>query len=372
MLPTGPFHVKLAAFMGRSLVTLIGVSKAYGRTMAVNNVSLEVGEGEFVTLLGPSGSGKTTTLMLIAGFEQLTGGEILVRGESVVARPPEKRDIGMVFQSYALFPHMTVFENVAFPLKTRRVGGPEVAKRVEEVLAAVQMSGLGARYPRQLSGGQQQRVALARALVYRPSLLLMDEPLGALDKKLREEMQSEIKTLQRELGITTIYVTHDQQEALALSDRIAIMNGGDVIQVGSPLALYEQPATDFVAGFLGDVNLVEGVVAEAANGIVRIQVVDGPDLLAVGGPAGAPGKRVRLTIRPERLEIESTGRAGPNIWRGRVRDVVFHGELVRYGVEVPSSVVFRVTRPFRGPDTLFAVGQEIWLTSRPADWRLFA
>ncbi len=358
--------------MSRSLVTLAGVSKAYGRTVAVNNVSLEVGEGEFVTLLGPSGSGKTTTLMLIAGFERPTGGEILVRGESVVARPPEKRDIGMVFQSYALFPHMTVFENVAFPLRTRRLAGPEVAKRVDEALAAVRMSGLDARYPRQLSGGQQQRIALARALVYRPSLLLMDEPLGALDKKLREEMQSEIKTLQRELGITTLYVTHDQQEALALSDRIAIMNGGDVIQVGSPLVLYERPATDFVAGFLGDVNLVEGIAAEAARGLLRVQIADGPEVVTHGGPPLAPGKRVRLTIRPERLELGTTEQAGPNAWRGRIREVVFHGELVRYGVEVPSGVVLRVTRPFRGPDTLFARGEEIWLTSRPEDWRIFA
>jgi putative spermidine/putrescine transport system ATP-binding protein len=358
--------------MPRPLVTLVGVSKTYGRTIAVNKVSLEVGEGEFVTLLGPSGSGKTTTLMLIAGFEQPSEGEILVRGESVVTRPPEKRDIGMVFQSYALFPHMTVFENVAFPLKTRRVSSLDLAKRVDEALAAVRMSGLGARYPRQLSGGQQQRVALARALVYRPSLLLMDEPLGALDKKLREEMQSEIKSLQRELGITTIYVTHDQQEALALSDRIAILNGGDVIQVGSPLALYEQPATDFVAGFLGDINLVEGVVAGSAGDLVRVQVGDGPEVLTLGGPSLAPGKRVRMTIRPERLEIKAGGPAGPHTWRGRVRELVFHGELVRYGVEVPSSVVFRVTRPFRGPDTLFAVGEEVWLTSRPEDWRLFA
>jgi putative spermidine/putrescine transport system ATP-binding protein len=358
--------------MSRSLVRLVGVSKAYGRTVAVNNVSLEVGEGEFVTLLGPSGSGKTTTLMLIAGFERPTGGQILMRGESVVARPPEKRDIGMVFQSYALFPHMTVFENVAFPLRTRRLAGPEVAKRVDEVLAAVRMSGLDGRYPRQLSGGQQQRIALARALVYRPSLLLMDEPLGALDKKLREEMQSELKTLQRELGITTLYVTHDQQEALALSDRIAIMNGGDVVQVGSPLALYEHPATDFVAGFLGDVNLVDGVAAEAATGLVRVQIVDGPEVLTLGELPLAAGKRVRLAIRPERLEIGTTELAGPNAWRGRVREVAFYGELVRYGVDVQSSVVLRVTRPFRGQDTLFTLGQEIWLTSRPDDWRLFA
>ena len=356
--------------MRHSLVSLVGVSKAYGRTVAVNNVSLEVGEGEFVTLLGPSGSGKTTTLMLIAGFEQPTGGEILMRGESVVGRPPEKRDIGMVFQSYALFPHMTVFDNLAFPLKTRRASAPSIAKRVEEALVSVRMPGLGARYPRQLSGGQQQRVALARALVYRPSLLLMDEPLGALDKKLREEMQVEIKILQRELGITTLYVTHDQQEALALSDRIAIMNGGDVVQVGSPLALYERPATDFVAGFLGDVNLVEGVVADTGGSLARVQVVDGPEVM-LDESAPSVGKRVRLTIRPERLEISATP-LGANAWPGRVRELVFHGELVRYEVEVPSKVVLKVTRPFRGRDALLAVGQEIWLASRPEDWRLFA
>jgi putative spermidine/putrescine transport system ATP-binding protein len=358
--------------MCRSVVTLVGVSKAYGRTVAVNNVSLEVSEGEFVTLLGPSGSGKTTTLMLIAGFERPTSGEILVRGESVVARPPEKRDIGMVFQSYALFPHMTVFDNVAFPLRTRRLAGPEVARRVGQSLDAVRMSGLDGRYPRQLSGGQQQRIALARALVYRPSLLLMDEPLGALDKKLREEMQSELKSLQRELGMTTLYVTHDQQEALALSDRIAIMNGGDLVQVGAPLALYEHPATDFVAGFLGDVNLVDGVVAEGARGPVRIRITEDLEVSILAGPPVAAGKRVRLTIRPERLEIATTGPGGPNGWRGRVREVAFYGELVRYGVDVPPGLVLKVTRPFRGQDTLFAVGQEIWLTSRADDWRLFA
>jgi putative spermidine/putrescine transport system ATP-binding protein len=358
--------------MGRSVVTLIGVSKAYGRTVALNNVSLEIAEGEFVTLLGPSGSGKTTTLMLIAGFERPTSGEILIRGESVVARPPEKRDIGMVFQSYALFPHMTVFDNVAFPLRTRRLAGPEVTQRVDEALAAVRMSGLDGRYPRQLSGGQQQRIALARALVYRPSLLLMDEPLGALDKKLREEMQSELKSLQRELGITTLYVTHDQQEALALSDRIAIMNGGDLVQVGAPLALYEHPATDFVAGFLGDVNIVDGVVAEVAGGPVRILITEGPEVLTLAGPPLATGKRVRVTIRPERLEIAPTRTGGPNGWRGRVREMTFYGELVRYGVDVEPGLVLKVTRPFHGQGTLFAVGQEIWLTSKPDDWRLFA
>src|SRR5438034_6696152 len=280
--------------MSRVLVTLANVHKAYGRVVALNDLSLDIAEGEFLTILGPSGSGKTTTLMLIAGFERPTRGEIFIRGESVVARPPEKRDIGMVFQSYALFPHMTVFDNVAFPLRARRLAARAVAGRVSEALAVVRLPGLQDRYPRQLSGGQQQRVALARSLVYRPSLLLMDEPLGALDRKLREEMQSELKTIQRELGVTTLYVTHDQQEALALSDRIAVMNAGDLVQVGAPLELYERPATDFVAGFLGDVNLVDGVVVEIAGGSGRIRITEGLDVSTPAGPAVAVGQPLPL------------------------------------------------------------------------------
>jgi len=356
--------------MSEPLVTLHAVSKHYGRAIAVNNVSLDVFEGEFVTLLGPSGSGKTTTLMLIAGFETPTSGEIRIRGASVVARPPEKRDIGMVFQSYALFPHMSVFDNVAYPLRTRRVPSAEVAERVARVLDAVRMSGLAERYPRQLSGGQQQRVAVARALVYRPSLLLMDEPLGALDKKLREEMQSELKDLQRTLGVTTLYVTHDQQEALALSDRIAIMNVGDVVQIGSPLALYEHPATDFVAGFLGDVNTLDGVVAEAETGVVRVEIAEGIEVTVATSARRSAGKRVRLTLRPERLDLAPTA-GGVNCWRGRVRGATFRGELVRYDVELGSGLVVNVSRPYRGQETIFGPGQEVFVRSRPDDWRVF-
>ena len=357
--------------MSEPFVTLREVSKHYGRAIAVNNVSLDVLEGEFVTLLGPSGSGKTTTLMLIAGFEQPTSGEIRIRGASVVARPPEKRDIGMVFQSYALFPHMSVFDNVAYPLRTRRLPATEVAERVARVLDAVRMSGFGERYPRQLSGGQQQRVAVARALVYRPSLLLMDEPLGALDKKLREEMQTELKGLQRTLGVTTLYVTHDQQEALTLSDRVAIMNAGDIVQVGAPLDLYEHPATDFVAGFLGDVNTLDGVVADTADGVARIAVVDGVEVAASATPPTPAGKRVRLTIRPERLDIVTAAAGGANCWPGRVREATFRGELVRYTVELHPGTVITVSRPYRGQETIFAPGQQVWVTSRSEDWRVF-
>jgi spermidine/putrescine ABC transporter ATP-binding subunit len=353
-------------------VTLRAVSKHYGRAIAVNNVSLDVFEGEFVTLLGPSGSGKTTTLMLIAGFEAPTSGEIRIRGASVVARPPEKRDIGMVFQSYALFPHMSVFDNVAYPLRTRRLPSTEVAERVTRVLDAVRMSRFAERYPRQLSGGQQQRVAVARALVYRPSLLLMDEPLGALDRKLREEMQSELKGLQRTLGVTTLYVTHDQQEALALSDRIAIMNAGDLVQIGSPLALYEQPATDFVAGFLGDVNTLDGVVAGADTSGVRVEIACGIEVAVATTARPATGKRVRVSLRPERLDLATAAVAGVNCWRGRVREATFRGELVRYGVELGPGLVVSMSRPYRGHETIFAPGQEVLVTSRPEDWRVFA
>ena len=339
--------------------------------IAVNNVSVDVVEGEFLTFLGPSGSGKTTTLMLIAGFEQPTSGEIRIRGASVVTRPPEKRDIGMVFQSYALFPHMSVSDNVAYPLRTRRVPSAEIATRVARVLDAVHMSAFAERYPRQLSGGQQQRVAVARALVYRPSLLLMDEPLGALDKKLREEMQSELKTLQRTLGVTTLYVTHDQQEALTLSDRVAIMNAGDVVQIGSPLELYEHPATEFVASFLGDVNTLDGVVGDTVGNVTRIAAGEGLDATVCATPATVPGKTVRLTVRPERLDIVTAMAADANCWPGRVREATFRGELVRYTVELRGGTVVSVSRPYRGQESIFAPGQEVSVTTRPDDWRVF-
>jgi putative spermidine/putrescine transport system ATP-binding protein len=357
--------------MSRALVTLVNVRKTYGRVVALTDISLEVAEGEFVTLLGPSGSGKTTTLMLIAGFERPSRGEILIRGASVVARPPEQRDIGMVFQSYALFPHMTVFENVAFPLRTRRLPARDVAARAGEALEAVRLPDLDRRYPRQLSGGQQQRVALARALVYRPSLLLMDEPLGALDRKLREEMQAELKAIQRELGVTTLYVTHDQQEALALSDRIAVMNAGDIVQVGAPLELYERPAADFVASFLGDVNFIEGTAVGSVEGFAAVEVQGGFTVTVAAGAPIAPGKRVRLAIRPERLRLEAAANADASTWRVRVASVVFHGEAVRYFVETPVRCRFKVTRPYDGRETIFAAGETAQLRWDPHDWRVF-
>jgi putative spermidine/putrescine transport system ATP-binding protein len=357
--------------MSRPLVALRNVHKTYGHVVALNDVSIEVAEGEFLTLLGPSGSGKTTTLMLIAGFERPTRGEILIRGESMIERPPERRDIGMVFQSYALFPHMTVFENVAFPLRTRKYGGADIARRVDEALNAVRLPGVAGRYPRQLSGGQQQRVALARALVYRPSLLLMDEPLGALDRKLREEMQSELKSIQREIGVTTLYVTHDQQEALALSDRIAVMNSGDVVQVGPPLDLYERPAADFVATFLGEVNFVEATIMGWTNGLASVELSPGVCVTVSTSTPPTPGKRVRLAIRPERLRFQAGGEAENAGWTVVIREVIFHGEMVRYVVEAPGGRRLKVAEPYHGPDAILGVGQAARLAGSPRDWQVF-
>src|SRR5262245_27391859 len=310
-------------------------------------------------------------LLLIAGFEQPSNGEILIRNASVVAQPPHHRDIGMVFQSYALFPHMTVFDNGAFALRARKTPGRQVESRVRQVLDIVRLPGVEKRYPRQLSGGQQQRVALARAVAYRPSLLLMDEPLGALDRKLREEMQLELKTIQRELGVTTLYVTHDQQEALALSDRIAIMNHGDLVQIGSPVELYESPADDFVAGFLGDVNLLEGV-ATVDGGLMRIAV--GSLSVAVqGGGRESAGKTVRISVRPERLRVAPDDQPdGPadNAWPGLVRDAVFQGEFVRYTVVVGGTFALKLVQPYAGPHAMLRPGQTVVVRSSAHDWRV--
>src|SRR5262252_3250474 len=242
-------------------VRLEGLVKTFGATRAVDGVTLTAQAGEFLTLLGPSGSGKTTTLSCVAGFAVPTEGEVFIGGTPVTFEPPFKRNVGMVFQNYALFPHMTVAENLAFPLRMRKRPAVEIRERVAGALALVQLEGLGGRAPRQLSGGQQQRVALARALVFEPPVLLMDEPLGALDRKLRIEMQLELKHLHARLGVTVIYVTHDQEEALTLSDHIAVMNRGRIEQVGTPLDLYENPRTRFVAEFIGESNVVEGTVA---------------------------------------------------------------------------------------------------------------
>ncbi len=308
----------------RAAVRMEGLRKTYGEVVAVEGLDLEIGAGEFFSLLGPSGSGKTTTLRMIAGFELPTAGRILLDGEDVSQRPPYERDVNTVFQDYALFPHLSVGENVGYGLMIRKVPRDERARRVADALRMVRLTGLDDRRPGQLSGGQRQRVALARALVNRPRVLLLDEPLGALDLKLRQEMQVELKTIQQEVGITFIYVTHDQDEALSMSDRIAIFNQGRVEQVGSPADVYERPATAFVAGFVGISNILEGAVAAF--------VTDG---------AGT------VTVRPEKIHLLDPGDpvpAGSVALTGRVHDVVYLGSDTKYLVELDAGGTLAVIK----------------------------
>ena len=311
-----------AAARARGTVALTGLVKRYGATLALDGVSLTIAPGEFFTLLGPSGCGKTTTLRSVAGFVAPDAGEVAIDGVTVTRVPPHRRQVGMVFQHYALFPHRTVAQNVGFGLRMQRVPKAEIARRVADALALVQLPGHGARYPSQLSGGEQQRVALARALVTRPAVLLLDEPLGALDKKLRDHMKIELKRLQREVGITTIYVTHDQEEALTMSDRIAVMHRGRVEQVAPPRGLYETPATAFVASFIGNINLLAG---RAAGGNA---VECGEARLAASGAATA-GAAVAVALRPERVRLDPSG-ALDTVLPMTVAHVVYQGETVRY------------------------------------------
>jgi spermidine/putrescine transport system ATP-binding protein len=325
-------------------VVLRNVSKVFDNAVvAVDNVSLAVEPGEFFSLLGPSGCGKTTTLRMIAGFEMPTSGEIYIEGRLMGETPPFRRNVNTVFQNYALFPHMTVADNVAFGLRMKRVPREETARRVREALQLVRLAGFEDRYPRQLSGGQQQRVALARALVNRPRVLLLDEPLGALDLKLRKEMQLELKHLQMSVGITFIYVTHDQEEALTMSDRIAVMNAGRVLQIGTPLEIYERPSNRFVADFIGESNFLDGRVS-ALEGERATVVVD--ERLTV--PARAPdglvvGERVTVAIRPEKVQLCPPGVEGSGGQiRGRVEELVYIGTDTYYLVRVTDRVTVRV------------------------------
>lgn len=290
---------------------LRNVSKTYGKVVALQPTSLKVSAGEFVTLLGPSGSGKTTLLTLILGLVASDHGEIWIDGQNVTEQPIHRRDIGMVFQNYALFPHLSVFENVAFPLRMRRVTEAEIKKRVLRTLEIVQLPHVADRTPRELSGGQQQRIALARCAVYEPSIILMDEPLGALDKKLRDEMQLEIKRLHRELGATILFVTHDQEEAMAMSDRICLMNNGGIEQLGTPAEIYFSPKSVFSAAFLGGSNLFAARVT-GAGPVVRLETEYGPGL-AVSAPNIAVGDEIDIMVRPENIRLLEDGEAEDNV-----------------------------------------------------------
>ena len=343
--------------MGGMDVVLRHVTKAFGSVVAVNDLTLEIPRGLFLSLLGPSGCGKTTTLRLIAGFEQPSGGDVFIQGRRVNLVPVYRRDFSMVFQNFALFPHMTAANNVAFGLRMRRVPPRERDTRVQEALALVHLAGFEDRYPKQLSGGQQQRVALARAIVIRPTVLLLDEPLGSLDKKLREEMQVELRQLQRAIGITAVFVTHDQEEALTLSDRVAIMNGGRIEQMGTPRELYEHPATDFVANFLGVSNIFEGrVVARQEDGAARIAI--GPVQLSIGWEPGLePGAPVRVAVRPEKIRLGLPDEPGG--LPASLRHVVYLGATTHFYLEGPDGASLVVHVQNVSPDT------GLWA---PGDW----
>jgi ABC-type Fe3+/spermidine/putrescine transport system ATPase subunit len=337
-------------------IRLHELTKRFGRVVAVNRLSLEIREGELITLLGPSGCGKTTTLRVIGGFEHPEGGEVFFGDRAVTALPPEQRNIGIVFQNYALFPHLTVNENVAFGLDVRRIPRPEIARRVAAILEKVQLLGLGGRYPHQLSGGQQQRTALARALVISPQVLLLDEPLANLDAKLREEMRFYIRHLQREFGITTVYVTHDQAEAMVLADRIVVMKDGVLQQVGPPHEIYRTPQTAWVADFIGLSNFIKGSVIGRQDGQLTVRTPAGT--FAVKG--AAESGEVLVVLRPESLHFAGSH---PNRLTGVVRERAFLGNLLDYRIECAEYVL----RVQADPSRRYEPGQQVELTFAPDD-----
>jgi putative spermidine/putrescine transport system ATP-binding protein len=363
--------------MSDPIVRFAAISKTYdGLARVVDRLDLDIERGEFLTLLGPSGSGKTTTLMMLAGFETPTEGEILLEGKPLSKLPPYRRAIGMVFQNYALFPHMSVADNIAFPLSVRGLPGDEIARRVERALDMVQLPAFGARRPAQLSGGQQQRVAVARALVFEPKLVLMDEPLGALDKQLREQMQLEVRRLHQRLGVTMIYVTHDQHEALTMSDRIAVFHRGRVQQLDRPERIYEQPANAFVARFIGENNRFDGSLEGVDGNRCTVRIAG--DALVEGSLAAPlpPGAPVTMSLRPERVQIGGTaptiGANGHCRLTGRLREVIYLGDHVRARIVLPGNDDFTVKRPIDEVHRLPAIGQPVGLAWAPEHCRAFA
>ena len=354
------------------LVKFSGVQKTYdGSTLVVRDLNLEIQSGEFLSLLGPSGSGKTTTLMMLAGFESPTAGEIFLKGKPITKTPPHKRNFGMVFQNYALFPHMTIADNVAYPLTVRKLGKSEREAKVLRALEMVQMDNLSARYPGQLSGGQQQRIALARALVFDPQLVLMDEPLGALDKQLREHMQLELKELHRKLGLTFVYVTHDQSEALTMSDRVAVFNDGAIQQIDGVSQLYETPANRFVAGFVGDNTVFRGKVTAVQSANCTVQLPCGSILEGINVNAATVGQTVQACIRPERINPQiSNDQAVPNGLRANVNDVIYLGDHLRLRCVVANQVKATVKIALSS-QTMPQPGDAIWLQLPPEHLRVY-
>ncbi len=355
------------------LVQFKGVDKTYdGRVQVVSGLDLNIRRGEFLSLLGPSGSGKTTCLMMLAGFESPTAGEITLAGQPITRTPPHKRNFGMVFQNYALFPHLSVADNVAYPLLVRKVPKTERAARVARALAMVQLDGRDSAFPSQLSGGQQQRVALARALVFEPQLVLMDEPLGALDKQLREHMQIELKELHRQLGVTFVYVTHDQSEALTMSDRVAVFNEGMIQQIDSVDLLYEAPVNRFVAGFVGDSTLLKGRVAGAKDRHCTLALPCGATLRGVNVNGVASGSAAWASVRPERIEPLLSAPASPdNTLAATVTDVIYFGDHQRLRCKLPDQELATVKVPLSAgvaPTT----GQPVWLRFALPHLRIYA
>jgi putative spermidine/putrescine transport system ATP-binding protein len=357
----GEEAMKAAAAGNEPMVRFSKVQKSYdGETLVVKDLNLDIAKGEFLTMLGPSGSGKTTTLMMLAGFEPATHGEIYVKGKPINNTPPHKRGIGMVFQNYALFPHMTVAENLAFPLQVRNMGKAEIEDRVKNILKLVELPQMASRRPGQLSGGQQQRIAVARALVFEPDLVLMDEPLGALDKQLREQMQYEIKHIHERLGVTIVYVTHDQAEALTMSNRIAVFNDGVVQQLSTPDELYERPQNSFVAQFIGENNKLKGVISDVDRDNIATVKLDSSDVVkALAVNVGAKGERTLLSIRPERVEINPLAKNVDVLLRGKIAELIYLGDHIRARLEVAGHDNFIVKVPNKASNEAIAHGKTV-------------
>ncbi len=350
----------------RSFVRFIDVQKTYdGEILVVKNLNLDIAAGEFLTMLGPSGSGKTTCLMMLAGFETPTHGKVILDGNELNNVPPHKRGIGMVFQNYALFPHMTVAENLAFPLEVRGVSKADAEAKVKRALDMVELGDFGYRRPAQLSGGQQQRVALARALVFEPDLVLMDEPLGALDKNLREQMQYEIKHIHENFGMTVVYVTHDQSEALTMSDRIAVFNDGVIQQVAPPADLYERPENAFVASFIGENNRLYGTVAAIDGDFCSVRLDDGQEVRVLKVNVGGVGDRTTLSLRPERVEIDPPDQMD-DVLVGSVEELIYLGDHIRVRMQVAGNDEFIVKVRNRSGRNVLKRGESVkvgWVAS---------
>ena len=333
--------------------------KTYGPVVALDGADIEMGEGEFLTLLGPSGSGKTTMLMLIAGLIQPERGEVWIDGRLSTYMPPHKRDLGMVFQNYALFPHMTVYENIAFPLRMRKAKEAAIRSEVERVLDVVQLGGIEGRHPRQLSGGQQQRIALARCMVYRPPIILMDEPLGALDKKLREQLQLEIRRLHRDQGITVLYVTHDQEEALVMSDRICLMDHGEIVQIDTPDGLYFHPESVFAADFLGESNLLDATVRRVDEKVVHLEGPTGTRIEAPARDGLAEGQAVKFMVRPENVRLLEGGERAENTLSAALQDVILVGQVTKHYALLPGDIEVSATSLTRRRRPRFTPGETV-------------